>query len=88
MTILTDRIELRVAPEIKRRLQVAADETGHTLSGFVLESALARADEIVPTHTLVPADYFAQLVAALNGPLEPMPRLAEAARRSPPFEIR
>jgi hypothetical protein len=41
----TVKLDLRLSPEAKRKLQTAAESTGRTVSEFTLESALVRADE-------------------------------------------
>lgn len=83
-----DRIELRVDPSTKRRLQVAADETGDTLRGFVISAAVSRADEVLPRHTAAPAEYFDELIKAMHEPPAAMDHLASAAREPRPFEVR
>jgi uncharacterized protein (DUF1778 family) len=53
------------------------------VSAFVVEVAVERADQIIAaaTTTVVPADYFDDLLAALDDS-GGAPRLAEAAKRS------
>ena len=43
----TEKIDLRLTAQAKRALQSAAAATHKTLSDFVLESALARADGVL-----------------------------------------
>jgi Protein of unknown function (DUF1778) len=43
----TEKIDLRLTAQAKRALQSAAEASHKTLSDFVLESALARADSVL-----------------------------------------
>ena len=43
----TEKLDLRLTEGAKRAIQSAADASHKTLSDFVLESALARADEVL-----------------------------------------
>jgi uncharacterized protein (DUF1778 family) len=83
MAVKTDRIEARLSPDERARIERAASTSGLSVSAFLVSSAVARADEVIAaaTTTLVPADYFDQLVAALDEP-DAVPRLATAARRA------
>ena len=47
----TAKLDLRLSPEAKRKLQTAAESAGRTVSEFVLESALVRADETLADRT-------------------------------------
>ena len=85
MSAATARIEVRVTPQLKARLESAATLEDTTLSSFVIAAATERADEIVrqhETHTSVPAEFFDALIASLDEPAEVNPALAKAARRS------
>ena len=44
----TEKLDLRLTPSAKRVLQSAAMATKRSVSEFVLESALARAEETLP----------------------------------------
>lgn len=83
MAVKTDRIEARLSPDERARIERAASTSGLSVSAFLVSSAVARADEVIAaaTTTLVPVDYFDQLVAALDEP-DAAPRLAKAARRA------
>lgn len=83
MAVKTDRIEARLSPDERARIEQAASTSGLSVSAFLVSSAVARADEVIAaaTTTLVPADYFDQLVTALDEP-DAAPRLAKAARRA------
>jgi uncharacterized protein (DUF1778 family) len=79
----TDRIEVRLSPDERALIERAASSSGLSVSAFLVSSAVARAGEVIAaaTTTLVPADYFDSLVAALDKP-DAAPRLATQARRA------
>jgi uncharacterized protein (DUF1778 family) len=74
----TEKIDLRVTREAKRALQSAADASHKTLSEFVLESALARADNVLAERQVfrLDAKRWKTLQAALEAPPKPRPRLS------------
>lgn len=78
----TARIEVRTDPEREARLKQAASLTDQTLSGFILEAASRRAEELIAqaNTTLVPAVFFDQLLAALDGPPTGNDALRKAAQ--------
>jgi uncharacterized protein (DUF1778 family) len=75
------RLNFRVRPDTEQRLRAAAAATDPSLTDFVISAAEARADEVLASHTLVPADYFDQLIAALDEPVTPNEALRTLARR-------
>src|SRR5579859_5662095 len=79
------RLNFRVPVETERRLRAAAELARETLTEFVLGPAQARADEMLSAKTVVPADFFASMLAALDEPPSPMPVLAEAAKKQRRF---
>lgn len=83
MAVKTDRLEARLSPDERERIEQAASTAGLSVSAFMVGAAVERAEEIIAaaTTTVVPADYFDGLLAALDEP-EPAPLLAKAARRS------
>ena len=82
MAVKTDRLEARLSPDERERIEQAASTAGLSVSAFVVEVAVERADQIIAaTTTVVPADYFDDLLAALDDSGD-APRLAEAAKRS------
>jgi uncharacterized protein (DUF1778 family) len=81
----TARIEVRVSPEVKARIEYAASLDDTSVSNFVLAAAKERADEVVRqhhSHTVVPAEFFDGLIAALDEPAEVNDALVQAIRRS------
>ena len=75
------RLNFRVRPDTEERLRAAAAAMDQSLTDFVITAAEARADEVLATHTLVPADYYDQLYAAFDDPVKRDPALTAAARR-------
>jgi uncharacterized protein (DUF1778 family) len=74
----TERREMRLTAQATRALQSAAEATHKTLSDFVLESALARADSVPAERQVfrVDAERWSTFLAALDAPPKPRPRLA------------
>jgi len=83
MAVKTDRLEARLSPDERALIERAASASGMSVSAFVVDAAVDRADEVITatTTTLVPAEYFDALVAALDKP-DDAPRLAKAAKRA------
>ena len=81
--IKTERLEARLSPHDRERIEQAASAAGLSVTGFVVSAAVERADEIIAaaTTTVVPAEYFDDLLSALDEP-EAAPRLAKAVRRA------
>lgn len=80
----TEKLDLRLSTEAKRQLRSAAAANRRSVSDFVLESALARADETLRerTHFGVDAESWAAFQAALDAPVRPLPRLAALLART------
>lgn len=79
----SERFEARLAPEAKERLQRAAELRGCSISDFVLNSALAAAEETIRAHELLQLsarDTKAFLDAIENPPVFDE-KMREAARR-------
>ena len=83
MALKSERLEARVSPEQRARLEWAATIAGTSLSAFVVDAAVERAEEVVSAQlsTTVPTDYFDRLLSALDQ-AENAPTLAQAARRA------
>lgn len=84
MSTKTERVEARLSPDQRSRIERAAEYAGESMSSFMVSAAVERADEVIATHsaTVVPADYFDHLLAALDDPAESSPTLTAAARRA------
>ncbi len=83
MAVKTDRLEARLSPAERERIEQAASTSGLSVSAFVVEASVEQADRVIAaaTTTVVAGDYFDDLLAALDEPGE-APRLADAAKRS------
>ena len=84
MSVKSDRVEARLSSDQRDRIGRAAAFTGESMSAFIVSAAVQRADDVIGEYssTVVPVEYFDQLVAALDEPPEPSPRLAAAAKRA------
>lgn len=84
MAIKSERLEARVSPEQRARLEWAARVAGTSVSTFVVDAAVDRASGLIAAEmsTQVPAAYFDGLLEALDQPDE-APTLTRAARRMP-----
>lgn len=73
----TEKLDVRVSRTAKTKLQAAATASHRSMSDFVLESALARAEEtLVERRTFgLDAEAWTAFQAALNAPVRPLPRL-------------
>ncbi len=82
MSTRSERVEARLSADERARIERAARFEGRSLSSFIVEAAVERADQILaePTVTVVPAEYFDRLVAALDEPGR-APRLVQAGKR-------
>ena len=82
------KLDLRLTPSSKRALQIAAQAARRSVGQFVLESALARAEETLPDRQRfgLSAEQWAALQAALDAPPHPTPRLAKLLREPSVFE--
>lgn len=87
-TARTEKLDLRLSPTAKRTLQQAALAAHRSVSEFVLESALARAEETLPDRREfnLDADQWAAFLAALDAPPRQTPRLTELLTRPSVFE--
>jgi uncharacterized protein (DUF1778 family) len=76
-TLRTEKLDLRVSSSTKRTLEAAASVSNRTVSAFVLESALARADEALADRRTFPLSKakWTEFLAALDAPTRPLPRM-------------
>ncbi len=76
-TTRSEKLDLRVTPEDKRVLQQAAAASRRSVSEFVLESALARAEETLPDRTrfVLNEEQWQAFNAILDAPPRDLPRL-------------
>jgi uncharacterized protein (DUF1778 family) len=82
--VKSDRVEARLSPDQRDRIEQAATLAEESMSSFMVSAAVERAEAVIADHasTVVPSDYFDQLLSALDEGPESSPRLAAAARRS------
>jgi uncharacterized protein (DUF1778 family) len=74
----TEKLDIRLTAEAKHALRKAAEASHKTLSDFVLESALSKADEVLAERRVIKlgAEDWAAFQAALDAAPKPTPRLA------------
>jgi len=84
----TEKLHLRLTAAAKRVLQSAAAANSRSVSEFVLESALARAEETLPDrrHFGLDAERWAEFQAALDAPPRPLEKLTKLLREPSVFE--
>ena len=83
-----EKLDLRLTPSAKRTLQIAAKAARRSVSEFVLESALARAEETLPDRQRfgLNATQWRAFQEALDAEPPPAPRLAKLLREPSVFE--
>ena len=84
MAIRTERIEARVEPDRAERIRFASSLMHTSVSGFMVEAASEKAEQVIAeaSYTTIPADFFANLLAALDEPAQPIQVLQGAAARA------
>lgn len=72
----TQKLDLRLTPAAKQAIQAAAAASQRSVSDFVLESALARAEETLAErrHFGLDAERWDAFMAALDAPPRDLPR--------------
>lgn len=73
----TEKLDVRVSAAAKAKLQAAASAVHRSMSDFVMESALSRAEETLAERRVfgLDAEKWAEFQAALDAPAQPLPRL-------------
>ena len=89
-TTRSEKLDLRLTPEAKRTLNIAASAAGRSVSEFVLESALSRAEETLADrrHFGLDAEQWEAFMAALEAPPREIPQLERLMREKSIFEGR
>jgi uncharacterized protein (DUF1778 family) len=84
----TAKLDLRLTPEAKQKLQTAAEAADRTVTEFVLESALLRADETLADRTRfgLDAERWTKFLEALDAPPREIPPLARLLQEPSVFE--
>jgi len=82
------RPDLRLSPDEEARLNAAALAAHRSVSEFVLESAMERADETLAGRTRfgLDADRWQAFLAALDAPPRDLPRLSRLFQEAGPFD--
>ena len=73
----TEKLDLRISPSAKAKLQAAAASLNRPVSEFVLESALTQAEIALADRTVISlnGEQWEEFLAALDAPPRPLPRL-------------
>jgi uncharacterized protein (DUF1778 family) len=84
----TEKVDLRLTQAAKHILQTAARANRRSVSEFVLESALARAEETLPDRQRFDLDetQWAAFQAALDAPVYPTPHMTSLLSQPGPFD--
>ncbi len=84
----SEKLDLRLTPQAKRTLNMAASAAGRSDSEFVLESALARAEETLAArrHFGLNAERWEAFMAALDAPPGDIPVPERLMRERSVFE--
>ena len=84
----TAKLDLRLSPEAKEKLQAAAQASHCSVSEFVLGSALVRAEETLADRSRfgLDADRWRAFVEALDAPARDLPRLERLFAEPGPFD--
>lgn len=87
--VRSEKLDLRLTPEAKKALQSAAIASRRSVSEFVLESALARADETLADRRTfgLDAKRWKAFLAALDAPPRPIPRLKRLLKEPGFFDL-
>lgn len=79
------RFEFRLRPEAKKCIEQAAELVHESTSDFARTAVEERANRVLQEHfavTVVPAEFFDELLQALDAPATPNAALKKAARRA------
>lgn len=84
----TEKLDLRLTPEAKRTIHAAAEAARRSVSEYVLESALTRAEETLADRTRfgLDAEQWQAFLAALDAPPRDLLRLRKLLREPSVFE--
>ena len=87
-SIRTAKLDLRLTTEAKQKLQAAASAAERSVSEFVLEAALVRAEETLADRTRfgLDADRWRAFLQALDAPPCELPRLSRLFREPSVFD--
>ncbi|MDS3861023.1 DUF1778 domain-containing protein [Thermosynechococcaceae cyanobacterium BACA0444] len=84
----SEKLDLRLTPSAKQKLYRAAAAANRSVSEFVLESALAQADETLAdrSHFGLNAEQWTEFMAVLDRPPQHPPRLKRLLNEPSIFE--
>ena len=84
----TEKLDLRITPAAKLALATAAAADNRSLSEFVLDSALTRAEETLAMrrHFGLNAEKWGDFLAALDAEPRSLPRVEKLFKTPSPFE--
>ncbi|MBA3309285.1 MAG: DUF1778 domain-containing protein [Nocardioidaceae bacterium] len=85
MALVSARLEFRVRPDRKSLIERAAELVHEPVSEFARTAAEEKADRIIREYeatTTVPAEFFDELLDALDDPASPNAALTRAAKRA------
>ena len=82
------KLDLRLTPEAKETIYAAAAAANRSVSDFVLESALDRAEQTLADRRRfeLDAEQWAAFMNALDKPTRSMPRLERLLQKPSPFD--
>lgn len=88
LELRTEKLDLRLTPAAKRTLQAAARAARRSVTDFVLDSALARAEESLPNRERfgLDAERWSAFQEALDSTPPPAPRLRRLLRERSVFD--
>jgi uncharacterized protein (DUF1778 family) len=88
-TTRTEKLDLRLTPDAKRALQAAAKVSHRSVSEFVLESALGRADEALADRRTfgLGTEQWKAFLAALDAPPHSLPHLERLLNEPGFFDV-
>ena len=88
-SLRTEKLDLRLTPQAKRRLAAAAASVQRSVSDFVLTSALERAEETLVDRRAVAlnAADWAKFLTALDAPPRPMLRMKRLLNEAGVFDV-
>ena len=84
----TQKLDLRLTPAAKKTLRAAAAAAHRSVSDFVLESAVERAEQTLAErrHFGLDAEHWAAFMAALEAPVRALPRVRRLLREPGIFD--
>jgi uncharacterized protein (DUF1778 family) len=84
----TEKLDIRLTPKAKRTLQAAATAARRKVSEYVLESALAQAEETLAERQRfgLDAEHWSAFLEALDAPPRELPHVRRLFEEASPFE--